>query len=162
MLLYNPTKSIIYQDYCSRNYNIGPDESKTFMDDVGEHIYRKHKDFGLVILDYNEEAEKEYGSLSAYKKAKAVEGLSNLLLKLDELKKQEAYGVKESIEKNASPAVSMSFKVEEFERQMNEVKQQILDLKNEKKSDLPVEVSVEPKRRGRPPVKKEEPEVIMA
>lgn len=162
MLLYNPTKTIIYQDYCLRNYNIGPDEAKTFMDDVGEHLYKKHKDFGLVILNYDEKAEAEYGSLAEYKKAKAIEGLGILLAKLDELKKQEAFGVKESIEKNASPEISMAFKVDEFDRQMKEVQSQIMALRSEKKTEIQVPVLEEPKRRGRPPMKKDEPEAVTA
>lgn len=160
MLIFNPTKETIYQDYCNRNYKIESGEAKTFFDDVGEHLIRKHKDFGLVALDYDEKAEAQYGSLAAYKKAKAIEGLSNFLVKLGELRKQEAFGVKESIEKNASPEIAMSFRVDYFEEKIKEVQAQINELRTQPSAEASfaelVESKEEIKRRGRPPLKKEE------
>lgn len=146
MLIYNPTTDEIAQDYCLRNYKFKSQEARTVPDDVGEHLIRKCKMFGLIALDYSEEAEAKYGSLANYKKAKAVEGLSNKLVFLLECKKQEAYGVKESIEKNASPEIAMAFKVEEFERQIQAVKKQMAELELPVVKETPVVVESKPRK----------------
>lgn len=128
MQVYNPTRLDISQDYNLRNYLIPAGQTKVVMDDAGEHLIRKCKMFGLVSLEYTEKEEQEFGSIQAFKKFKAKEGLSNLVSSLEERMRQEAYGIKESIEKNASPEIAMSFKVKEFEAQIIDVKNQIAEI----------------------------------
>lgn len=163
MQIYNPTKEVIAQDVHSRNYKFDAGQVRSVPDEVGEVIYRKAKCYGLVMLDYSEKEEKQYGNFDAYKKAKAIEGLGVKLQFLNECRSQEAFGIKESIEKNASPAISMQFKVEEFERQIKEVQDQISDLRSVVKNETVAvqPISYQPKKRGRPFTKKEPVEVLV-
>ncbi len=128
MQVYNPTRKDISQDYNLRNYIIKAGESRYLSDDAGEHILRKRKCDGLVSLEYTEKEEQTYGSIAAFKKSKAKEGLSNLKSFLSECMRQEAYGVKESIEKNASPEIAMHFRVKEFEQMIKDVESQIQEV----------------------------------
>lgn len=132
MQVYNPTRTDISQDYNLRNYLVKAGESRYVSDDAGEHLLRKRKCDGLVSLEYTEKEEQTYGSIAAFKKAKAKEGLSNLKSFLTECMRQEAYGVKESIEKNASPEIAMHFKVKEFEQMIKDIDAQIQEVPGSK------------------------------
>lgn len=118
MQLYNPTRQEINQDYNSRNYIVKACSTRSVADDVGEHMLRKCKSYGLVSLDYTDREEKIYGSYEAFKKAKVKESFNNKIEFLQHCMKQEAFGVKESIEKNASPEIAMNFKVKQFEQEI--------------------------------------------
>lgn len=150
MQIYNPTKEMIAQDVHSRNYKFDAGQARSVPDEVGEVIVRKCKCYGLVDLEYGDKEEKKYGTFDAYKKARAIEGLKAKLVFLNECRQQEAFGIKESIEKNASPAISMNFKVEEFERQIKSIE----DLINEFRSSPKQIETVTVKRKGRPAKKK--------
>lgn len=166
MQIYNPTKEVIAQDVHSRNYKFDAGQARSVPDEVGEVIIRKTKCYGLVELNYDEKEEKQYGSFDAYKKAKAIEGLGLKLQFLNECRQQEAFGIKESIEKNASPAISMQFKVEEFEKQIKEIQNQISEYKTTVSTVVTEELqnksnNYQPKKRGRPFVKKQPVEIVV-
>lgn len=132
MQVYNPTKEMIAQDVHSRNVKIDAGQVKSVTEDVGEVLMRKCKCYGLVALDYGDKEEATFGSFDAYKRSKSLEGLGMKLQFLNEWRQQESYGIKESIEKNASPAIAMHFKVEEFDRQIKAVQDQLAEVKIEK------------------------------
>ncbi len=125
MQVYNPTKEIIAQDVHSRNIKLEPGQVRSVPEDVGEVLLRKCKCYGLVVLDYGDKEEATFGSFDAYKRSKAIEGLGVKLQFLNEWRQQESYGIKESIEKNASPAIAMNFKVEEFDAKIKDVQSQV-------------------------------------
>lgn len=150
MQLYNPNQEDLNHDAMSRNYIIEAGKTRTVTEDVGEHLVRKLKSYGLVSLDYGDKEEKKYGSFDAYKKAKGLEGLKLKLQFLNEYRAQESYGIKESIEKNAAPEIAMNFKVKEFENQIKELRDYISEMEHGEV----LEVS-EPKKRGRPARKPE-------
>lgn len=132
MQVYNPTKEMIAQDVHSRNVKIEPGQVRSVSEDVGEVLMRKCKCYGLVVLDYGDKEEATFGSFDAYKRSKALEGLGIKLQFLNEWRQQESYGIKESIEKNASPAIAMHFKVEEFDRQIKVVQDHLAEVKTAK------------------------------
>lgn len=132
MQVYNPTKEMIAQDVHSRNIKIEAGQVRSISEDVGEVLMRKCKCYGLVVLDYGDKEEATFGSFDAYKRSKALEGLGIKLQFLNEWRQQESYGIKESIEKNASPAIAMHFKVEEFDRQIKVVQDHLAEVKTAK------------------------------
>lgn len=137
MQVYNPTKEMIAQDVHSRNIKIEAGEVRSVTEDVGEVLLRKCKCYGLVALDYGDKEEAAFGSFDAYKRSKALEGLGVKLQFLNEWRQQESYGIKESIEKNASPTIAMHFKVEEFDRQIKAVQDHLAEVKTVKEITKP-------------------------
>jgi len=132
MNIFNTTEDVVEGKYRGFLIVVGPGETKSVSDDAGVHILKKLSDYGLVNLNYGEEEEKKYGSLSNFKNTKKLEGLTAYLNCMKRNLSQEQMFPRENQQKNGGEVELSNTRIPHFKNKIKEIENLISEFNKEK------------------------------